>query len=98
MKKFLSILISIISVVFISFAFVGCDGEEIEVRGKYYDLEEAYENGWLTEDDLKSVSCKFNDTFYSYEENPYSGMFTSTEELSEEIQIELKKAYQIYLN
>lgn len=66
--------------------------DPVNVRGKFYTPENAYENGWLNEGDLKSIACDYYD-HYSYEENPYSGMFTSTEELTEEMEAEIKQAY-----
>lgn len=62
------------------------------VTGRLYDIETAYENGWLGEDDLKSLAC------YRYgvnsEDNPYSGMYKNPEDkLSREMRSELKDAY-----
>ena len=66
--------------------------DPVEVRGQLSTMEKAYAYGWLNEDDLKSIACR--DYEYSpYEENPYSGMFTSTEELTEEMETEIKQAY-----
>ena len=93
MKKILSILLSIISVISIAFAFGGCGDEPVEVRGKLYTMEQAYENGWLNEDDLKSIACEDYDYRFRYEENPYSGMFTSTEKLDKKIEAEIKQAF-----
>ena len=67
--------------------------EPVEVRGKLYNLEQAYENGYLNEGDLKSVACSYYDCYFWFEENPYSGMYTSTEELTEEKETEIKQAY-----
>ena len=67
--------------------------EPVEVRGELYTMEQAYENGWLTEDDLKSIACSYYDGTYLSNENPYSGMYTSTEELTEEMETEIKQAF-----
>ena len=64
----------------------------INVRGKYYSLQTAYSNGWLNEDDLKSIACYHND--FQKKENPYSGMYVPPAEgLSEDVENELKQAY-----
>ena len=67
--------------------------EPVEVKGTFYDLEDAYENGWLDEEDLKSIACEYYNWYFNYEENPYSGMYTSTEELTDKMETELKQAY-----
>lgn len=91
MKKLLALLLSLISVICIAFTLVGCGG--IEVRGQFCTLKQAYENGWLDEDDLKSIACGYYD-FNNFEENPYSGLYKEpTENLSEDIINELKQAY-----
>ena len=62
------------------------------VSGRLYDLEKAYENGWLGEDDLKSLACYYYGV--DSEENPYSGFYTKPDDkLSKEIKSELKDAY-----
>ena len=92
MKKILSTLLAFICLACLSLVFVGCGNETVKVRGKLYTMKKAYENGWLDENDLKSIACKYYDVPY-FEENPYSGMFTSTEELTEAMETELKQAY-----
>ena len=104
MKKLVTILFALISVICVSFSFIGCGDKQptgqpeeeikvpIEVRGQFYTLKAAYDNGWLNEDDLKSIACGYYE-FYKYEENPYSGLFDPRGELSEEIEKEIKKAY-----
>ena len=129
MKKILSIILTLMSVICIAFSFGGCgekqsgkqdneknrenqqtqgandkvDGdnnqsdEKIEVKGKFYILETAYENGWLSENDLKSIACGYYELYqfdiYSDYENLYSGMFDPQGELSKEKEKELKQAY-----
>ena len=92
MKKFLSILLALISVICVSFAFGGCTDDTVVVRGQFYYLSQAYENGWLDGDDLESIAYCYYDS-YNFEENPYSGKFTSTEELTAKMETELKQAY-----
>ena len=91
MKKLISIIFTLISVVIVSFSLVGC-GATVKVRGQYYKLSKAYDNGWLSVDDLESIACRYYD-FYNFEENPYSGKFTLTEELTAKKEAELKQAY-----
>ena len=98
MKKILSISLLLISVVCIVFAFGGC-GEERQkdvgdgAKGRFYTLKESYDNGWLDEDDVKSIACCYYDS-YKYEENPYSGLYGEPKEgLSERTENELKQAY-----
>ena len=93
MKKLLSVLISLISIICLAFAFGGCDNETAEVKGQFYTMEEAYENHWLDEGDLKSIACCYYENDLRYEENPYSGMFTSTVELSEKMETDIKQAF-----
>lgn len=66
--------------------------EKIEVRGRFYLLEVAYDNSWLNENDLKSIACSYND--FQQKDNPYSGMYEQpTEALSNDVENELKQAY-----
>ena len=92
MKKFLSIFLSLISVICIAFSFGGCN-KTIKITGTFYTMEKAYENGWLNEDDLKSIACEAYDCNANYPDNPYSGMFTSTEKLTKKLETEIKQAY-----
>ena len=77
----------------IAFAFGGCN-KEIKITGAFYTMEKAYEKGWLNDDDMKSIAYSYYDSHnFGYEENPYSGMYTSTEKLTKKIETELKQAY-----
>lgn len=95
MKKFLSIILALVSVICVSFALGGCNNKTIDkqvvVRGQYYDLTQAYENGWLNIDDLESIACCYYDSYN--EENPYSGKFILTEKLTAKMEAELKQAF-----
>ena len=99
MKKILSILLAIISTICITFAFVGCG--TVEVSGSFYTIKQAYDNGWLNEDDLKSIACGYYEFFqfsvYTDYENLYSGMFDPHEELSKTKEKELKQAYLVQI-
>ena len=65
----------------------------IKVTGRIRNLKTAYEKGWLSENDLKSIACYVNERDVSVE-NPYSGMYEApTEKLSNEMKTELKTAY-----
>ena len=96
MKKFLFVFLSLISVICLSFAFVGCgDGQssEDEPEGKLYRLAAAIDEGWIDEFDLKSIACGYYE-WLNIEANPYSGLYEKpTEQLSEEIQNKIKQAY-----
>ncbi|MDE7440490.1 MAG: hypothetical protein K2N23_08300 [Clostridia bacterium] len=66
--------------------------DSVTVTGRFYNVETACENGWLNEDDLKSLACYFYGV--NSEENPYSGLYTKPEDkLSKEMKEELKIAY-----
>lgn len=92
MKKFISVLLSIISVVCLSFAFSGCKDVETEVRGKFYTLKQTYDNGWIDKADVRNIAYyyyKFNKT-----EDPNGETIpVEPQELSEDLQKELKLAY-----
>ena len=92
MKKFLSVILALVCVICVSFTFGGCNDDTVVVRGQFYYLVDAYENGWLDVDDLESIACCYYDS-YNYDENPYSGKFTSTEKLTAKMENELKQAY-----
>mgnify|MGYP001079800777 CR=1 FL=1 len=97
MGKVKKIIVALLLSIVTAFCFTGCTDDEIKVRGKFYVLEVAYENGWLDEDDLKSIACGYYDFFqfdkYSDYENLYSGLFDSHEELNERDEKEIKQAY-----
>lgn len=57
-----------------------------------YSLQDAYRYNLLTKENLMSIACRYYDN-YGYEENPYAGKYTSTEELSESTATEIKQAY-----
>ena len=63
----------------------------IEVKGQFYDLKQAYDNGWLDISDLKSIACRYYDVFNR--ENPYDGLYVAPEKLSEQLESEVKQAY-----
>lgn len=97
MKKLISVLLSIISVVCLVFALSSCKDDETEVRGEFYTLKRAYEKGLLNVDDLKNISCGYYEFYhfdiYSEYENLYSGLYDPHEELSQSKEEELKIAY-----
>ena len=92
MKKVISALIALISVICLTFALGGCS-TKVTVRGELYSLEQAYENGYFNVDDLKSIACEDYAYRFRHEKNPYDGMFTSTEKLTKKMDKELKQAY-----
>ena len=100
MKKFVSVLLTLVSVICIALAFVGCGNErtEEEVKGRVYRLSYAYKDrGWLDENDLKSVACRQYDC-YEMQENPYAGLYKQKTELSAKEETDFKKGYCDYYN
>ena len=59
MKKLLSVLLALISATCIAFAFGGCGKGDIEA-GTFYTVTEAYENGWLTREEVMSIAYYHN--------------------------------------
>lgn len=55
MKKLVSILISLVCIICIALSFTGCVS-----KGKFYSLEQAYDNGFLTIEDLQSIAEIYN--------------------------------------
>ena len=73
--------------------YVEYDSDSLLIEGRIQTLENAYERGWLTEDDLKSIACGYYD-YMKYEENPYKGLYEKpTEKLSREMKTQLKISY-----
>ena len=71
MKKILSILLSLISVICIAFAFSACGEEQSNGEfgeGKFYTVTEAYENGYLTREQVMSIAYYHNGGNYKNEE------------------------------
>ncbi len=100
MKKFVSVLLTLVSVICIALAFVGCgnDQTEEEVKGRIYRLNYAYKDrGWLDENDLKSVACRQYDC-YEMQENPYAGLYKQKTEISAKEEKDFKKGYCDYYN
>lgn len=92
MGKVKKIIVALVLAILTAFCFAGCTDDEVKVRGKFYSLEAAYENGWLNENDLKSIACYNND--FQGKDNPYSGMYEPpAEELGKDVGNELKQAY-----
>ncbi len=96
MKKLLAVLVALVSVICIAFAFVGCGNdqtEEVEVKGRITRLRNAYEdNGWLDDNDLKSIACRQYDC-YGMQENPYAGLYKQKTEISTKEESDFKKGY-----
>ncbi len=96
MKKFVTGLLSLVSVICIAFAFVGCgnnSGNGSTVEGDIYNLAYAHRMGWIDEFDLKSIACGYYE-WLDIEANPYSGLYKEpTEQLSEDIQNKIIEEY-----
>ena len=59
MKKFVkrfTLIVMAACMVFTGLTFAGC-GET--VQGEFYSLQEAYDKGWLTQDDLLSIAYHY---------------------------------------
>ncbi len=57
MKK----IICVLSIFFVMFGITGCkDTEEYEVKGTFYSLQEAYDEGLLTVENLQSIADYLN--------------------------------------
>ncbi|MDE6585752.1 MAG: hypothetical protein K2K80_03630 [Clostridia bacterium] len=101
MKKIVSVLLTLVSVICIAFACVGCNNvqpEEDVVKGRITGLRYAYrEMGWLDENDLKSVACRQYDC-YEMQENPYAGLFKQETQISAKEERDFKKVYCDYYN
>ena len=96
-KKPISILLSLLMVICLSVAFVGCDnkpaGEDSdEAKACIYNIDFAYERGWIDEDDLKSIACRHYE-IYGTEENPYAGMFTQKTEIELKAESDIKNVF-----
>ncbi len=92
MRKLKVVIVALLLGIVAMFGIAGCSGTQSELRGKYYSLQTTYDNGWLNEDDLKSIACAYYNNSH-YEDNPYSGLFDPNKELSVEMEKELKQAY-----
>lgn len=99
MKKFVSVLLSIASVICMAFAFGGCGEQpEEEIKGRIIGLRYAYmDMGWLDENDLKSVACRQYDC-YGMQENPYAGLYKQNTEISAKEEKDFKKVYCDFYN
>lgn len=59
MKKIIVLFMMLI----LSVTIVGCNGKSN--NGKFYNLEEAYANEWLTESDLQKIASLYNNQIQS---------------------------------
>ncbi|MDE7108131.1 MAG: hypothetical protein K2O39_07400, partial [Clostridiales bacterium] len=70
----------------------------IEITGRLFRIDQAYRNGWIDENDLKSIACCVNDSDSSVE-NPYSGLYEPpAQKLSMDTKNELKQAYVMWVD
>jgi len=96
-KRFLAMLLMGCLAVLTLFSFVGCGEKEPQVtvspaKGIFYTLEEAYENGWLTKKDLKSIAYYYNNYHNDQAPEPNFKLIPK-QELSKEKIEEMKRAY-----
>lgn len=97
MKRFLCVLLSILSLTCIAFSFVGCgeqpNGESTELDGRLSTIINAYNECWIDGDDLKSIVCGYYE-WQNIEENPYSGLYEApAKQLSKETEKKIKQVY-----
>ena len=55
-KAFIALLLGIVML----FGVAGCNKKSQESTGTFYTLQEAYENGWLTQENLKNIAYYHN--------------------------------------
>lgn len=74
----------------------GCTPEQQYAVGSFYSLEEAYENGWLTRDDILSIAYYYNQGTEGNEElmgESYAPEPMVPETLDEERVNQIKRTY-----
>ena len=66
-----------------------------EELGKFYSLQEAYDNGWLTREELLSIAYYYQGKYLNEELMPedYLPITKNPEVLSEEIQLEIRQTF-----
>lgn len=84
-----------VSLVFV-LAGAGCSPEQTYARseGGFYSLEEAYENGWLTQDDLKNIAYYYHDAQeVDVSDETFAPSPKDPETLSAETEYKIKRTY-----
>lgn len=66
--------------------FAGCEN----CPGEFHSLKQAYDIGWLTQDDLKSIAYHYGNRDENYKPIPI-------DEISKDIQFKIKQTYVAYL-
>lgn len=91
MKKIKIVIVALILGIVIVFGIVCCN----VVMGKLYTLQEAYDNGWLTQADLMSIAYYHNGGRAHNEEimdEDYEPLSKTPEELSRWTELKIKMA------
>ena len=88
MKKVISILFLFVLVISIAFAFTGCGKEE---TGTFYTVTEAYEQGYLTREDVMSIAY-YNNGGIEHNEEAMDGYFKPLPISPEELSVKTEKA------
>ena len=65
MKQVKIVLVAFILGIVMIFGVVGCN----TVKGTFYTLQEAYDNGWLTQENLQTIANYHHDNSISYPES-----------------------------
>ena len=94
-KKWLAFLAA--CMLFVAAVLVaGCTPEQQYAVGNFYSLEEAYENGWLTQEDILSIAYYYNQGAEGNEAlmgESYAPEPTAPEMLDEERANQIKRTY-----
>ena len=94
-KKWLAFVAACMSLV-ATVLVAGCTPEQQYAVGSFYSLEEAYENGWLTRDDILSIAYYYNQGTEGNEElmgESYAPEPMVPETLDEERVNQIKRTY-----
>ena len=93
MRKAKKVLIVLALVIITIFGVAGCNKKSQESTGTFYTLQEAYENGWLTQADLMSIAYFHNGGRWHNEEimsETYEPLPKTPGVLSEETKLTVK--------
>ena len=97
MKKGIKNLSIVLSAIALCCGMAGCTPEQrysVSV-GHFYSLEEAYENGWLTQDDLNNIAYYYHTRHGETEhvDESFAPTPKTPETLSEDTQNKIKRTY-----
>jgi len=99
LKKLLTLGIAL-AMLFSVFALTGCEKEEDKTVGTFYSLQEAYDNEWITIEDLRSIAYYYSFTVVDGgSNNPenFEPKPKTPEALSDKTEKAIKRTYLIEL-